>query len=243
MMQYLMSMLAQRPGGRGDGFAEMFGPMFGGVGDDEGRWGDYVFSQEALDRIMTQLMENSNASRPVPAPEDVINKLDKCILEQGSPLLEKDCAVCKEQFKLETEDPDEQRVVTLPCKHPFHEPCIIPWLKSSGTCPVCRFALVPQPDHHEPGSPPSGPGNSSRPGSPSNRPDRTRSPGPRGSGGSSQNGGGSGGFLSNILSHINPMHGGSNSNNNSGATGHSRRRSNPNNNGTNLPGSWSEPVD
>jgi len=39
-------------------------------------------------------------------------------------------------------------VVTLPCKHPFHEPCIIPWLKSSGTCPVCRHALVPQPEHH-----------------------------------------------------------------------------------------------
>ena len=53
--------------------------------------------------------------------------------------LEKDCAVCKEQFKLETEDPDEQVVVTLPCNHPFHEPCITPWLKSSGTCPVCRW--------------------------------------------------------------------------------------------------------
>lgn len=55
-----------------------------------------------------------------------------------APLLEKDCAVCKEQFQLGTEDPDEQVVVTLPCKHPFHEPCIMPWLKSSGTCPVCR---------------------------------------------------------------------------------------------------------
>lgn len=46
--------------------------------------------------------------------------------------------MCKEQFQLGTEDPDEQIVVTLPCKHPFHEPCIMPWLKSSGTCPVCR---------------------------------------------------------------------------------------------------------
>ena len=55
-----------------------------------------------------------------------------------APLLEKDCAVCKDQFQLNTEDPAEQVVVTLPCKHPFHEPCIMPWLKSSGTCPVCR---------------------------------------------------------------------------------------------------------
>ena len=58
-----------------------------------------------------------------------------------APLLERDCAVCKESFKLNPEDPDELVVVTLPCKHPFHEGCILPWLKSSGTCPVCRFAL------------------------------------------------------------------------------------------------------
>ena len=50
--------------------------------------------------------------------------------------------MCKEQFSLTTEDPDEQVVVTLPCKHPFHEGCIMPWLKSSGTCPVCRYVLT-----------------------------------------------------------------------------------------------------
>lgn len=62
-----------------------------------------------------------------------------CHLHEGlAPLLEKDCAVCKEQFKADAEDEDERIVVTLPCKHPFHEPCIMPWLKSSGTCPVCR---------------------------------------------------------------------------------------------------------
>jgi len=99
-------------------------------------------------------MENSNSNRPVPATDQIIEDLPRVILEQGctligntrilinvfSPasLLEKDCAVCKEQFKLGTEDPEEQIIITLPCKHPFHEPCILPWLKSSGTCPVCR---------------------------------------------------------------------------------------------------------
>lgn len=104
-------------------------------------------------------------------------------------MLEKDCAVCKEQFKLETEDPDEQVVITLPCQHPFHEPCILPWLKSSGTCPVCRLviyskhlrvtvsrpcrhALVPQPEHH-----PLPTGSSPGPGpSPGRRGDRSPSP-------------------------------------------------------------------
>ena len=41
-------------------------------------------------------------------------------------------------------------MVQLPCKHSFHQPCILPWLRSSGTCPVCRYALVPQPDHNVP---------------------------------------------------------------------------------------------
>lgn len=49
--------------------------------------------------------------------------------------------MCKDQFTLITEDPDDQVIVTLPCKHPFHEGCIMPWLKTSATCPVCRYAL------------------------------------------------------------------------------------------------------
>ncbi|KAG0703179.1 hypothetical protein DFH29DRAFT_1043777 [Suillus ampliporus] len=59
----------------------------------------------------------------------------RCIFSQEAPLLDKDCAVCKEQFHLGTEDPEERVVVTLPCKHPFHQLCI---LISNGTCPVRR---------------------------------------------------------------------------------------------------------
>ncbi|KAF8665286.1 hypothetical protein AX16_000307 [Volvariella volvacea WC 439] len=142
MAQYLMSLLGHR-----HPLSEMLAAGRG----NPGRMGDYVFNQEALDQIITQLMETSNANRPVPATEEVIEKLQRDVLELGSPLLEKDCAVCKEQFSVKTTDPEELVVVTLPCHHPFHQPCILPWLKSSGTCPVCRYALVPQPNHHPPG--------------------------------------------------------------------------------------------
>ncbi|KAF9454185.1 hypothetical protein P691DRAFT_810908, partial [Macrolepiota fuliginosa MF-IS2] len=137
--QYLMSLL---------GGADH--PLFplGSGGPESGRMGDYVFSQEALDQIITQIMESSNAHRPVPATEQIIENLPREVLVTGSHLLSEDCAVCKDQFQLGTEDPDEQVVITLPCKHPFHQPCILPWLKSSGTCPVCRHALVPQPEQH-----------------------------------------------------------------------------------------------
>lgn len=80
-----------------------------------------------------------------------------------APLLEKDCAVCKDQFSLQTEDPDEQVVITLPCKHPFHSSCILPWLKQNGTCPTCRHQLVPQPGSAQ--NPNDSPGSGPRPSS------------------------------------------------------------------------------
>ncbi|KAG1754952.1 uncharacterized protein EDB91DRAFT_1096254 [Suillus paluster] len=178
MAQYLLALLGHGPIGRGmDPFTELFtlGPEGGGP---SGRWGDYVFNQEALDQVITQIMENS-AARPVPATEEIINNLQREMLVERSPLLDRDCAVCKEQFQLGTEDPEEQVIVTLPCKHPFHQPCILPWLKSSGTCPVCRYALIEQAQPaRSPGSPPGpGSGPSVRPTSSSSVPSRPRSPG------------------------------------------------------------------
>lgn len=229
MFQYLLAML-QQPGRRapmGDMFEGMMPP-----GAESGRMGDYVFNQEALDQIITQIMENSSA-HPVPAPEDVMEKLPREVLEEKSPLLEKDCAVCKEQFQLNTEDPDEQVVVTLPCKHPFHEPCIMPWLKSSGTCPVCRYQLVPQPEHHPPG--PGTPGGSNSPNGP-------RSP-PRSPGANNTFGGSSGlfGSLVNMLSSGGTSStGGNNSSTGQNRTGSSQRSqtTSPNHDEHGIPGSW-----
>ena len=49
------------------------------------------------------------------------------------------CGVCLDAFQL------DDAAVALPCKHLYHEDCLVPWLKTSGTCPICRYALVPQP--------------------------------------------------------------------------------------------------
>ncbi|KAN0100379.1 hypothetical protein V8E55_000363 [Tylopilus felleus] len=181
MAQYLLALLGREPHGRGDPFAELLGVP------SSAQWGDYVFNQEALDQILVQLAENSTAGRPVAATEEMVTNLPRDVLTEGSPLLVKDCAVCKESFKLDAEDPDELVVVTLPCKHPFHETCILPWLKSSGTCPVCRFALIAQPQQYSPGGPSGGPsgGSSSSNRANSSSGSRPRPPGnsDRGSGG------------------------------------------------------------
>jgi E3 ubiquitin-protein ligase RNF115/126 len=169
MAQYLLTLFGREPHDRGDPFTEFLGMP------PSSRWGDYVFNQEALDQILTQLADGSTGGRPVPATEDIISDLPREVLTEGSPLLERDCAVCKESFKLDPEDPDELVVVTLPCKHPFHEGCIIPWVKSSGTCPVCRYALIAQPQQQSPGGPSGGSSSSNR-ANPSSG-SRPRSPG------------------------------------------------------------------
>jgi len=125
--------------------------MFGAptTGGHDGQFGDYVLNNEALDTIISQLMEQSNSDKPVPAPDELIATLPRTVVEADSPLLAKDCAVCKDSFEV------AQDTISLPCKHAFHDECILPWIKSSGTCPVCRYELVPQPKHNHGG--PAGP--------------------------------------------------------------------------------------
>jgi len=234
MAQYLMALLGQN---------DPLNALLGGSIPENGRMGDYVFNQEALDTIVTQLMENSNAHRPVPATEEIVAKLPRELLMEGSETLSKDCAVCKEQFKLESEDPDEQVVVTLPCKHPFHEPCITPWLKTSGTCPVCRFALIPQPDHQSPPTTSPRPdSNRSRPGSPLSRP---RSP--RSDNSPSTNGN----FVQLLFSGLGRHNGNPTSQNMSSSTNrHNRSNSDPSRSSRppsdtsgHLPGGWNDDLD
>ncbi|XP_071735401.1 uncharacterized protein [Rutidosis leptorrhynchoides] len=47
----------------------------------------------------------------------------------------KKCVICLEDFQV------KEIVMVTPCHHLFHEECIVPWVKSHGKCPVCRFLL------------------------------------------------------------------------------------------------------
>lgn len=97
--------------------------------------GDVVYSQEGLDRIITNLMEahpQSNASPP--ATEETIAKLPRKKLDQemlgSDPKAE--CTICIDDLSLGDE------VLVLPCKHWFHGECVVLWLKEHNTCPICR---------------------------------------------------------------------------------------------------------
>ncbi|KAE8674839.1 pumilio-like protein 2-like [Hibiscus syriacus] len=56
-------------------------------------------------------------------------------IENSHVCSETQCAVCKEAFDLGTEARE------MPCKHIYHEDCIIPWLSQRNSCPLCRREL------------------------------------------------------------------------------------------------------
>jgi len=56
-------------------------------------------------------------------------------VERAPRLVDQECQVCKDHVERGT------RIITLPCKHIYHEDCIRKWLSSAHTCPVCRHDL------------------------------------------------------------------------------------------------------
>lgn len=103
------------------------------------RSGDHVWSQEAFDRVMSQLMEQNQQNGAPPASEDRINALPKKRMDES--MLGSDnkaeCSICMESVELGTE------VTVLPCQHWFHFDCIKSWLTEHDTCPHCRKPITP----------------------------------------------------------------------------------------------------
>ncbi|OTB06339.1 hypothetical protein M426DRAFT_9826 [Hypoxylon sp. CI-4A] len=100
--------------------------------------GDAVYSQEALDRIITNLMEaNPQSNAPAPASEEAIDKLPRKKLDEAmlGPELKGECTICIDEMK------EGDEAIVLPCKHWFHEQCVVLWLKQHNTCPICRAAI------------------------------------------------------------------------------------------------------
>lgn len=65
--------------------------------------------------------------------DSVVNALKE--REREKQECSKRCAVCLEDF-----EPKEEVMLT-PCKHVFHEDCVVPWVTGKGQCPVCRFVI------------------------------------------------------------------------------------------------------
>ena len=88
--------------------------------------------------------ESSMHGNP-PASQRAIENLPKVEVNKDNINNFKDvtCNICLEGFVLG----DILRI--LECKHEFHEKCILTWLKSRNTCPVCRHELESNDPNYE----------------------------------------------------------------------------------------------
>jgi len=182
----------------------LFGMPHGGV------HGDAVYSQEGLDRIITQLMEQHQAGNaPGPASTEAIEALPKRkITEKDTGDGGKaDCSICMDEAEIGSE------VTELPCSHWFHHDCIRAWLTEHDTCPHCRQGIMPKEggDANRPRQPNQQPLNDmhspeyQQQGMPGEYPfPRTNSSGGEGSRQHSSNGGSAGGMFSRMREAFSP---------------------------------------
>lgn len=108
--------------------------------------GDAVFSQEALDRVISQLMEqNTGSTAPPPAAEAAIRSLPTRKVEAS--MMGNDgkaeCSICMDNVEIDDE------VTVLPCNHWFHGACVTAWLKEHDTCPHCRKGITQPPGDNQ----------------------------------------------------------------------------------------------
>eukprot|EP00249_Psilotum_nudum_P015329 c25267_g1_i1 orf=497-2113(+) len=101
-----------------------------------GNPGDYLDGQ-GFEQLLQQLWENDTSRRGAPpASKSAVDGLLSIIiqpqhLDDGSAL----CAICKDMISL------NETAKQMPCLHLYHDDCILPWLSSHNSCPVCRYEL------------------------------------------------------------------------------------------------------
>jgi hypothetical protein len=95
---------------------------------------DYV-DQEGYEALLQALAENDIGARrgAPPAAKSAVSVLPKVHIASEDQALV--CAICKDMVGV------GEMATKLPCGHEYHGDCIVPWLGSRNTCPVCRFEL------------------------------------------------------------------------------------------------------
>ncbi|CAF1698379.1 unnamed protein product [Brassica napus] len=101
-----------------------------------------ILMGSGFERLLEQLSQIDAAagiglgrSGNPPASKSAIESLPRVEISDCHVGAEANCAVCTEVFEAESEARE------MPCKHIFHEDCIVPWLSIRNSCPVCRFEL------------------------------------------------------------------------------------------------------
>jgi hypothetical protein len=102
-----------------------------------GNTGDYLDAR-GFEELLEHLAEVDNSRRGAPpASVSFVNNLPRVIITEEHCNKQESlaCAICKEFLSVGT--------ITnqLPCFHLYHPTCILPWLSTRNSCPLCRYEL------------------------------------------------------------------------------------------------------
>nr|XP_016513309.1 PREDICTED: E3 ubiquitin-protein ligase CIP8-like isoform X2 [Nicotiana tabacum]XP_016513310.1 PREDICTED: E3 ubiquitin-protein ligase CIP8-like isoform X3 [Nicotiana tabacum] len=108
-----------------------------------GNPGDYV-DAAGYEALLQTLAESDGSGRrgAPPASKTAIEGLDTLVIKGEQEVMA--CAICKDVVNL------GEMAKKLPCGHGYHGDCIVQWLGSRNSCPVCRFELpTDDPEYEE----------------------------------------------------------------------------------------------
>lgn len=103
---------------------------------------DYVDAAE-YEALLQTLAENDGSGKrgAPPAAKSAVEALPTVEIVSESEAVA--CAICKDLVGV------GDVAKRLPCGHQYHGDCIVPWLGSRNSCPVCRFELPTDDNEYE----------------------------------------------------------------------------------------------
>ncbi|KAI3666795.1 hypothetical protein L6452_41832 [Arctium lappa] len=97
-----------------------------------GNAGDYLDAR-GFEQLLERLAETDGSRRGAPpAAVSFVKNLELVVVGEDEGLV---CVICKDSVCVGSV------VNRLPCLHVYHPSCIMPWLNTRNTCPLCRYEL------------------------------------------------------------------------------------------------------